>query len=158
MAQIDILEDYQLLIVLSGESDISFDHFTNTHTVLFTERSVITFPLEALDPRDPTAGLKRAKRISSHTSFFKAGICLGKSLVCVVKSSPLSSTITTLEPIDSQIRGKNKPTFKKLLQGGHDTLKVFKVCYTDNSCTMSTVNSPFVGISIDYLMLMRGFL
>lgn len=88
---------------------------------------MITFPLEALDPMDPMAGLKRAKRISSHTSFFKAGICLGKTLVCVVKSSPLSSTIKTLEPIDQNIRGRSKPTFRKLLQGGNDTLKLFRV-------------------------------
>ena len=90
------------------------------------ERQVITFPLDALDPMDPLAGLKRAKRIASHISFFKAGVCLGKTLVCVVKSSPLSSTIKTLEPIDQQVRGRAKPTFKKLLQGGNDTLRVFK--------------------------------
>ncbi|CCO29198.1 Rho1 guanine nucleotide exchange factor 1 [Rhizoctonia solani AG-1 IB] len=105
--QIDILEDYQLLIVLS-------------------ERSVITFPIDALELDDP---MKRAKRIASHTSFFKAGYCLGRTLVCVVKASSLSSTIKTLEPIDQAIRGKNKPTFKKLLQGGNDTLKVFKEFY-----------------------------
>jgi len=73
--------------------------------------------------------MKRAKRVSSHTSFFKAGLCLGRPLVCVVKSSPLSSTIKTLEPIDQNVRGKNKPTFRKLLQGGHDTLRVFKEFY-----------------------------
>lgn len=89
---------------------------------------MITFPLDALEPMDPNAGLKRAKRISSHTSFFKAGICLGKTLVCVVKSSPLSSTIKTLEPIDQNIRGRSKPTFRKLIQGGNDTLKPFRVC------------------------------
>ncbi|CAE6403655.1 unnamed protein product [Rhizoctonia solani] len=105
--QIDILEDYQLLIVLS-------------------ERSVITFPLDAFELDDP---MRRAKRIASHTSFFKAGYCLGRTLVCVVKASSLSSTIKTLEPIDQAIRGKNKPTFKKLLQGGNDTLKVFKEFY-----------------------------
>jgi hypothetical protein len=88
------------------------------------ERSVITFPIDALELDDP---MKRAKRIASHTSFFKAGYCLGRTLVCVVKASSLSSTIKTLEPIDQAIRGKNKPTFKKLLQGGNDTLKVFKV-------------------------------
>ena len=92
----------------------------------FTERQVITFPLDALDPMDPLSGLKRAKRIASHISFFKAGVCLGKTLVCVVKSSPLSSTIKTLEPIDQHIRGRAKPTFRKLLQGGNDTLRVFK--------------------------------
>ncbi|KAJ8695175.1 RHO1 GDP-GTP exchange protein 2 [Pleurotus ostreatus] len=110
VAQVDVLEDYQLLIVLS-------------------ERQVITFPLDALDPNDPVAGLKRAKRISSHTSFFKAGYCLGKVLVCIVKSSQLSSTFKTLEPIDQNIRGRSKPTFRKLLQGGNDTLKMFKEFY-----------------------------
>ncbi|KAM6497062.1 CNH domain containing protein [Amanita muscaria] len=110
VTQIDVLEDYQLLIVLS-------------------ERQVITFPLEALDPIDPMAGLKRAKRISSHTSFFKAGQCLNKVLVCIVKSSQLSSTFKTLEPIDQNVRGRSKPTFRKLLQGGNDTLKLFREFY-----------------------------
>lgn len=108
--QVDVLEEYELLIVLS-------------------ERQVITFPLEALDKRDPMAGLRRAKRISSHTSFFKAGFCLGRVLVCIVKSSQLSSTFKTLEPIDQNIRGRAKPTFRKLLQGGNDTLKMFREFY-----------------------------
>ncbi|KAG7094009.1 hypothetical protein E1B28_007637 [Marasmius oreades] len=110
VVQIDVLEDYQLLIVLS-------------------ERQVITFPLDALDAMDPMAGLKRAKRISSHTSFFKAGQCLGRMLVCIVKSSQLSSTFKALEPIDQNIRGRSKPTFRKLLQGGNDTLKPFREFY-----------------------------
>lgn len=89
----------------------------------------MTFPMDSLDSNDPTAGLKRAKKISSHTSFFKAGTCLGRTLVCVVKASALSSTIKTLEPIDQTVRGKNKPTFVKRLQGGNDTLRVFKEFY-----------------------------
>ncbi|KAG8732433.1 RHO1 GDP-GTP exchange protein 2 [Ceratobasidium sp. 423] len=109
--QIDILEDYQLLVVLA-------------------EREVLTFPLDTVEEgQDP---MKRMKRIASHTSFFKAGYCLGRTLVCVVKASSLSSTIKTLEPIDQAIRGKSKPTFKKLLQGGNDTLKVFKEFYIPN--------------------------
>ncbi|KAG9080702.1 RHO1 GDP-GTP exchange protein 2, partial [Ceratobasidium sp. 370] len=104
--QIDVLEEYQLLIVLS-------------------ERSVLTFPLDALESPDPASSLKRMKRISSHTSFFKAGHYLGRTLVCVVKASPLSSTIKTFEPID---RGKSKLTLKELLQG-KDTLKAFKDIY-----------------------------
>ena len=94
---------------------------------MISERQVITFPLDALDPLDPMSGLKRAKRIAAHTSFFKAGFCLGRLLVCVVKSSQLSSTFKTLEPIDQSVRGRAKPTFKKLLQGGNDTLKLFRV-------------------------------
>jgi len=127
VSQVDVLEEFQLLIVLSGQSS-SFPS-----CILFTgftlERQVITFPLDALDPMDPMSGLKRAKKISSHTTFFKAGICLGKVLVCIVKSSPLSSTIKTLEPIDQNIRGRSKPTFRKILQGGNDTLKAFRVSF-----------------------------
>ena len=125
--QVDILEDYQLLIVLSGKLRRLFLTYTTFFDFLISERQVITFPLDALDPLDPMAGLKRAKRISSHTSFFKAGFCLGRVLVCIVKSSQLSSTFKTLEPIDQNIRGRAKPTFKKLLQGGNDTLKLFRV-------------------------------
>ena len=95
---------------------------------------MITFPLDALDPLDPLAGLKRAKRIASHISFFKAGVCVGKTLVCVVKSSPLSSTIKALEPIDQNVRGRSKPTFRKLLQGGNDTLRVYKVRPSVRQC------------------------
>ena len=110
VTQVDVLEEYQILIVLA-------------------EKSVHTFTLDALDPSDPMGSLKRGRRISSHTSFFRAGICLGRTLVCVVKSSTLSSTIKTLEPIEQNVRGKKQPTFKKLLQGGQDTLRVFKEFY-----------------------------
>ncbi|KAJ7210545.1 CNH-domain-containing protein [Mycena pura] len=109
VSQIDVLEDYQLIVL--------------------AERQVFTFPLEALDPVDPTAGLKRMKRISTHTSFFKAGFCLGRVLVCIVKSTQLSSTFKALEPIEQNARGRAKPTFKKLLQGGNDTLKPFREFY-----------------------------
>ncbi|PWN22962.1 CNH-domain-containing protein [Microstroma glucosiphilum] len=110
VTQIDVLEEYQILIILA-------------------ERSVHTFTLDALDPADPMGSLKRGRRISSHTSFFKAGQCLGRTLVCVVKSSSLSSTIKTLEPIEQNVRGKKQPTFRKLLQGGQETLRVFKEFY-----------------------------
>ncbi|KAJ7714757.1 CNH domain-containing protein [Mycena metata] len=96
VSQVDVLEDYQLLIVLA-------------------ERQVLTFPLDALDPMDPMAGLKRAKRIATHTSFFKAGFCLGRVLVCIVKSTQLSSTFKALEPIEQT--------------GGNDTLKPFREFY-----------------------------
>ncbi|KAA1469046.1 CNH-domain-containing protein [Dentipellis sp. KUC8613] len=110
VVQVDVLDEYGLLVVLS-------------------EGQVITFPLDALDPKDPMAGLKRAKRIASHTSYFKAGTCINRTFVCVVKTSPLSSTIKILEPIDQNVRGRSKPTFRKLLQGGNDTLRIFKEFY-----------------------------
>ncbi|PVF99839.1 hypothetical protein CPB86DRAFT_702391 [Serendipita vermifera] len=110
VTQLDILEETQLLIVLS-------------------ERSVITFPLSELNPMDPQAGLRRGERIAAHTSFFKTGVCINKTIVCVVKTSALSTTVKTFEPVDQNIRNKSKPTFRKLLQGGNDTLKLFKEFY-----------------------------
>ncbi|KAI3618403.1 hypothetical protein CBS9595_002766 [Malassezia furfur] len=110
VTQVDVLEEYQILIVLA-------------------EQSVYTFTLDALDPADPVGSLKRGRRISSHTTFFRAGVCLGRTLVCVVKSGPVSSTIKTLEPIERDVRVKKQPTFRKLLQGGQDSLRVFKEFY-----------------------------
>lgn len=109
VTQVDVLEEFQLLIVLA-------------------ERSVTSYPLEALDPNDPTAALKRGKRLSSHTSFFKSGICLGRTLLCIVKSSSLSSTIKTLEPVNLSMRNKKQPTpFRKLLANNNEPFTLFKV-------------------------------
>ena len=119
VTQVDVIEEFQLLIVLH-------------------ERSVTTFPLDCLDPNDPSAAIKRGKRISSHTSFFKSGTCLGKTFVAVVKSSTLSSTIKVLEPIDQTIRGKKPQTsFMKRLNGGNEALKLFKVS-ADSSALILT--------------------
>ena len=133
VTQVDVLEEFQLLIVLAGTS--SSCQKLNLFLAPSTnrERSVTAFPLEALDPTDPTAALKRGKRLSSHTSFFKSGICLGRMLLCIVKSSSLSSTIKVLEPIDMSQRGKKQPTpFRKLLNNGsthNEPFKVMKVRY-----------------------------
>lgn len=108
--QMDVLEEYQILLVLA-------------------EHVVYTFTLDALDPCDPVASMRHGRRIASHTSFFRAGMCLGRTLVCVVKSSAASSTIKTLEPIDVHARAKKHSTFGKMLPGGQDTLRVFKEFY-----------------------------
>jgi hypothetical protein len=73
--------------------------------------------------------LMRVGGIAALTSFFKSGICVGRTFVCVVKTSPLSSTIKIFESIDQNIRGRNKPRFRKLLQGGNDTLRIYKEFY-----------------------------
>ncbi|KAG8910868.1 RHO1 GDP-GTP exchange protein 2 [Tulasnella sp. 417] len=108
--QLDILEEYGLLVALS-------------------ERSVFAIPLDALDANDLTAGTKRAKKISSKTSFFKAGRCLGRTLVCLANSNAISTTFKVLEPFAQATRESNKSTLKKLLPGGNETLKVFKEFY-----------------------------
>ena len=108
--QMDVLEEFQILLVLA-------------------EHVVYTFTFDALDPSDPVASMRHGRRIASHTSFFRAGMCLGRTLVCVVKSGAASSTIKTLEPIDVHARAKKHPTFGKMLPSGQDTLRVFKEFY-----------------------------
>lgn len=108
--QIDVLEEYQMLLLL-------------------TERNLMQVPLAGLDPEETTLANKRPKKIMGHTSFFKAGVCLGRVLVCSVKTSTLSSTVKVLEPQDTLARGKKQSAYRKLLpQGGQEALKPFKVC------------------------------
>ncbi|CAE6498056.1 unnamed protein product [Rhizoctonia solani] len=105
--QVDILGNYNLLIVLS-------------------ERSVLTFPLDALDKDNP---MECVQRVTSNASFFRVGHCLRRTFICTAKISALRSTIKVLEPIDPNIRARSKSTFQKLFQGGDDRLKTFKEFY-----------------------------
>ncbi|GAA6020758.1 hypothetical protein JCM11491_003521 [Sporobolomyces phaffii] len=109
VTQLDVLEEQGILIVLA-------------------DKAVQTFFVDHLDPGDAVGAAKRARKISAHATFFKAGQCLGRTLVCVVKSGNVSSTIKTLEPID-QVRGKKQPAIRKFLQGSNESLRVFKEFY-----------------------------
>ena len=80
-----------------------------------------------MDPSKSKEANKRSSKISSHASFFKSGTCLGKTLVTVVKNSALNSTIKTLEPIEQNIKNKNKSPLNKILSGRSDSLKTYKV-------------------------------
>ncbi|KAI9841991.1 MAG: RHO1 GDP-GTP exchange protein 2 [Sclerophora amabilis] len=111
VTQIDVLEEYQLVLVLAN-------------------KNLSSYPMEALDPNEAQSSLiKRPKKIQSHSNFFRAGICLGRHLVCSVKSSALSTTIKVFEPMDSMTKGKKKPAFSKMFQSGQDALKPFKEFY-----------------------------
>jgi hypothetical protein len=68
-------------------------------------------------------------RISNHTTFFKAGYCLGKVVVCAVKSDPLSSTFRVFEPVAKDTSEKTKPTLRQRLQGGNETLNMLRTFY-----------------------------
>ena len=108
VTQIDVLEEYQLLLVLS-------------------QKSLQSYPLSALNPNEPALA-KRPKKIQSHCNFFKTGICLGRHLVCCVKSSALSTTIKVFEPNDAMSKGKKQKGFK-IFNNGQDELKAFKEFY-----------------------------
>ncbi|CAK7221236.1 RHO1 GDP-GTP exchange protein 2 [Sporothrix bragantina] len=115
VTQVDILEEYQLLLVLSN-------------------RTLLSFPLAALDPNEPLLA-KRPKKIQSHCTFFKTGICLGRHLVCCVKSSALSTTVKVYEPNDAMSKAKNKKGLSKMFNAGQDELKPFKEFYIPTEST-----------------------
>ncbi|CEJ82850.1 Putative Rho-guanyl nucleotide exchange factor [[Torrubiella] hemipterigena] len=109
VAQIDILEEYQLLLVLSN-------------------KTLQSYSLSALNP-DEQGLAKRPKKIQNHCSFFKTGICMGRHLVCCVKSSALTTTIKAFEPNDAMTKAKKQKGLGKFMSGGQDELRPFKEFY-----------------------------
>lgn len=111
VTQVEVLEDYGILIVLA-------------------DRAVQTFMIDNLDPNDAVGAAKRARKISTNATFLKTGVCSNRTLVCIVKSGTVSSTIKTLEPVDPHGKaGKKQPAFRKLLQGNHELLRIYKEFY-----------------------------
>lgn len=108
VSQIDTLEEYRLLLVLSN-------------------KTLTSYPFDALDPNNQNPLATRPRKIQGHANFFKAGIGLGRHLVCSVKTSALSTTIKVYEPMDDLTKGKKKPAISKMFAGGQDALKPFKV-------------------------------
>jgi hypothetical protein len=108
VSQIDTLEEYRLLLVLSN-------------------KTLFSYPFEALDATNQNPLAIRPRKIQGHANFFKAGIGLGRHLVCSVKTSALSTTIKVYEPMDDLTKGKKKPAISKMFASGQDALKPFKV-------------------------------
>ena len=109
VTQIDVLEEYQLLLVLGN-------------------KSLMSYPLDVLDANDNTPPMmKRPKKIQNHAHFFQAGVCMGRHLVCSAKMSGISTTIKVWEPSDTLSKNRKKPAIGRMFQGNQDALKPFKV-------------------------------
>ena len=108
VSQIDTLEEYRLLLVLSN-------------------KSLTSYPFEALEANNQNALAVRPRKIQGHANFFKAGIAQGRHLVCSVKTSALSTTIKVYEPMDDLAKGKKKQAISKMFTNTQDALKLFKV-------------------------------
>lgn len=107
-----MLEQHQILLVLS-------------------DKTLYSYPIEALDPEDSqAAAVKRGRKIC-HCNFFKAGICVGQQLVACVKTTSLSTTIKVFEPMENQTKKSKKSGIAKMLAGGQDALKPYKVKIPD---------------------------
>ncbi|ORX87091.1 CNH-domain-containing protein [Basidiobolus meristosporus CBS 931.73] len=109
VSQIAILEDFNLLLVLS-------------------DKMLVSYPLEVLESSE-MVGVKRARKVTSHVSFFEVGVCVGRTLVCAVKSTAFSSTVKTYEPIQASVKPKKNSLGRLLIRNGIDGMKIYKEFY-----------------------------
>ncbi|KAF2807303.1 citron like protein [Mytilinidion resinicola] len=110
VTQVDVLEQHSVLLVL-------------------TEKTLYSYPMEALDPEESQASVVKRGRKICHCNFFKAGVCLGQQLVACVKTTSLSTTIKVFEPMDNMGKKSKKSGLAKMLAGGQDVLKPYKEFY-----------------------------
>lgn len=118
-----------------------------SHSSLSLEKIMWTFGMDIFDDKeDLTAKLKKGKKYLTSgkktprrkgsyqkrfypsiflVSFYKAGVCSGKSMLCVARSSTLSTTIKAYEFVPTQVI--KKKGLSKVFGGGKDPLKFYKV-------------------------------
>lgn len=116
VSQIDVLEEYQLLLVLS-------------------QKSLFSFSLSILDANDAAGSGKKGKKIQTHCHFFKTGICMGRHLVCCMKITALSTTVKVYEPNDAMSKAKKQKGLSKMFNAGQDELRPFKEFYIPTEST-----------------------
>lgn len=136
VTQIDVLEQHNILLVMY-------------------DKTLYSYAIEALDPEE-VAQQKRGRKIG-HANFFKVGIFEGQHLVCSVKPPGLAgaSDIKIYKP-ESMPSGKKKSGIAKMLAGGQEVLKPYKVstCSRSDCTTISDIDfrsSTFPPIHILYI-------
>lgn len=95
---------------------------------MLANKALLSYPLEILDSSETQSPLlKRPKKIQNHANFFRAGVCMGRHLVCSAKMSGISTTIKVFEPMDTVSKGNKRGPIPRIFQGGQESLKPFKV-------------------------------
>ncbi|KAH6579904.1 hypothetical protein BASA50_006377 [Batrachochytrium salamandrivorans] len=126
----DVL-DNRFVKVIDLERIVQVDVLLNNDNLLvLSDKTLFSFPLQVLDSleEDSSNILRHGKKIGSHVSFFKQGVCSERTLVCAVKSTALTATIKVLEPVGlsaGNLRGK----IGKLFRATNDALRVYKEFY-----------------------------
>lgn len=114
--QIEILPDHEFFVILSDKSVYVYS------TVLFNKN----------DGKSST--VENEMKLCSNISFFSVGLCLGRHLICCVKSSTSSSTIHTYEYTHSQ-SSKNRRLMKLLKSNStKERVKIYKEFYIQDEC------------------------
>ncbi|KAI8142477.1 CNH domain-containing protein [Fennellomyces sp. T-0311] len=97
--------------------------------LVLSDKTLWAFPYEMMVSGE--LQLKSVRPISQHAAFFYVGECMGKTLVCVVKTSALTpTTIRVLEPVAAEEDKKSRRAFiKRLVRSGTENLKPYKDLY-----------------------------
>ncbi|XJO72365.1 hypothetical protein BDV3_003492 [Batrachochytrium dendrobatidis] len=125
------LNENRFVKVIDLERIVQVDVLPNNDNLLvLSDKTLLSFPLQVLNISevDTTGAGYKGKKIGSHVSFFKQGICAERTLVCAVKSTALTATIKVLEPVGlgvNNLRGK----IGKLFRATNDALRVYKEFY-----------------------------
>jgi hypothetical protein len=113
--QIDILPDFEFFVILSDKSVYVYS------TALFNQKD------------GSSSMVENEKKLCSNITFFKIGLCLGRYLICCVKSSTSASTIRTFEYTHGS--SKNRRLMKLLKSNNSkDRLKLYKEFYIQDEC------------------------
>ncbi|KAI8053465.1 CNH domain-containing protein [Syncephalis plumigaleata] len=108
--KIEILEDYNMVLILHDKNG-----------------TLTAYSMDCLmSPDLASTTARNGRKVKSHVSFFKVGICLNRVLVCVVKSAALYSTIEVLEPM-SAVSNKKKPL--GMILRNNEALKTYRELY-----------------------------
>ncbi|KAI8979297.1 CNH domain-containing protein [Mycotypha africana] len=122
VTQVELLPDCSQLLVLA-------------------DKTLWAFPSDVLSSTS-IPQIRKGRVISPNTSFFYIGECLGKTLLCVVKSNALSATIIrVLEPvsIDENKRSKSLFKLKQLVKSRSVGLKAYKDLYLPSEASSITL-------------------
>lgn len=116
--------------IVSIDKVSQIDLIDNMQLLVLADKTLWTFPLDSFDG-DNEVPVKRFRPISQHAVLFHVGECMGKTLVCVVKTNTLTpTTIRVLEPVVAEEDKKSRKAFiKRLVRTGPANLKPYKDLY-----------------------------
>ncbi|KAI9023575.1 CNH domain-containing protein [Phycomyces nitens] len=122
-----------IIKVIGLEKVSHVEVITESHILVLAEKTLWMFPYDVL-LSDTVVSLKRGRVIGQNVAFFHVGQCMGKTLVCVVKTNKLSpTTIRVLEPMVAEENKKSRSAFliKRLVARSSvdEGLKHFKDLY-----------------------------
>ena len=109
-----------------------------TQLIFMVDKTVYSIGIQELPLKESTANenpefvlfLSNCKKLSAHVSFFKTGTSGNRPLVCVVKSTSLSSTIKAYEPTElNNSKGIHKYFSKP------DSVKLYRELYIPSEST-----------------------